>query len=64
MKKDCHFKDLGSVLKIDYGCSINLWNSSFAAIEIREPLFLLTLMESNFDNNLCTRSRGVLPTVK
>ena len=28
------------------------------------PLSLLTLIESNFDSNLCTLSRGVFPTVK
>jgi len=64
IKKDCHFNGLGKFLKINSTCSINLWNRSFAALETREPLSLLTPIESNFDSNLFTLSRVVLPTVK
>jgi hypothetical protein len=64
IRKDCHFSGLGRLLKIDSACPINLLDRLFSATKTTDSRSLLRLMESYFDSNLCTLSRGVFPTVK
>jgi hypothetical protein len=63
-RKDWYLNGLDRSLKIDPACPIYLWDRSFSASKTTDPSSLLHLMESNFAGNLCTLSRGVLPTDK
>jgi hypothetical protein len=58
------FQWFRELFKIDSTGSTYLWNRPSVALEIRELLSLLTIIESTFASNFYALSRGVLPTVK
>jgi hypothetical protein len=63
-QKRLPFQGFRQVFKINSTCPTYLLDKSLSTAKTRDPLSLQRLMESNFDSNLFTLSRGVLPIVK